>query len=280
MRLLNYHGVSPNLVDYTGFNLYRKEEGVDQAFARIIELPRGRRSYTDTTITYGNMYKYFIKVASGNLESRPSEEVSVNPGPGYNWIVDETSYKVVKTSYDLSYTFFYYDTFPGRPTDIAVSNTHKTAVILCTAAGLVQEIDFSGNLIDQHTQIRNPYAVAYDPVGSLFWIVDSSGILYTLNPQNGDIWPENSSLSKPISIHIAAEKNIISIVDAGVKEIVQFNRSGYILNKITRINGKPLEGPYRYIIDEKHDRSWLIDGNMSFDYVYTKTSEDNEYIIA
>ncbi len=272
----------PDLVDYTGFNLYRKEEGAEQFFTRIAELLPVSRTYTDTTVEYGSTYIYFIKLASGNLESRPSRAVTATPGPGFNWIVDQYNYQILKTNYDLSYTFLVYDTYPypGMPTDMAVSPSLETGVILFNRSGMIQEIDFSGNLKSQYDEIRYPYAVAYDPVGSLFWIVDSSGFLYTLDTQADDINYVYISFSKPISIHIAPEKNLISVVDAGEKEIVQFNRSGNLINKITLINGKPLEGPYRYIIDEKHDRSWLVDGNMDIDYIYTKSSEDEEYFLA
>jgi len=272
--------IGPNLIDYTGFNLYRKQEGVDQFFTRIAELPAIARTYTDTTVEFGNKYIYFIKVASGNLESRPSGEVSVRPGPGFNWILDETYYKILKTSYDLSYIYLYYDTFPGRPTDMAVSNNLRTGVILYTRSGLVEEIDFSGNRKNQYEGIRHPYRIAYDPVGTLFWIADSSGILYTLNTRSGQIRVVNSSLSNPISIDIAASQNIISVVDAGNKKIVQFNRSGDIVNTISHINGNPLEGPYRYIIDEENDRGWLVDGNMEIDYIYTNSSESEDYFLA
>jgi len=272
--------LGPNLIDYSGFNLYRKQDGVDQFFTRIAELPAIGRAYTDTTVEYGNKYIYFIKVAAGNLESRPSEEISVRPGPGFNWILDETSYKILKTSYDLSYTFLVYETYPGMPTDMAISNSLQTGVILYTRVGLVETIDFSGHRRNQYEVIKHPYAIAYDPNGALFWIADSSGILYTLNSQTDAIRVVHSSLSKPISIDIAATQNIISVVDAGSKKIVQFSRSGNVINTISLINGKPLEGPYRYVIDEQHERSWLVDGNLDIDYIYTKSSDDEEFFLA
>jgi len=270
----------PDLLDYTGFNIYRKKESVEQYFTKIGELLPVRLTYTDTSVEYGNTYSYFIKVASGYLESRPSETVSVTPGPGYNWIVDETSFQIRKTSYDLSYTFLIYDTYPGMPTDMAVSNELETGVILYNRSGVIQEIDFSANLKNQYEAIKSPYAVAYDNIGSLFWIVDSSGILYTLDSQTNKISLVSIAFTKPISIHIAPEKNLISVVDAGAKKILQYNRSGRLLNTISTINNKPLEGPYRYVIDEKHDRSWLVDGNSAIDYIYTKSSEDEDFFLA
>ena len=270
----------PNLVDYTGFNLYREEQDVDETFTRVAELAPTATSYTDLTVEFGFTYNYFIKVAAGNLESRSSNEISVTPGPGYNWIIDETSYKVVKTSYDLSYTLLVYDTYPDRPTDMAVSSHLNTGVILFTRSGLIQEINLSGNLNMQHREIQYPYAIAYDPVSTLFWIADSSGVLYTLDTGNHSIIPIYSSLSKPISLNIAAQQNIISIVDISEKEIVQFNRAGYLIDKISLINGKSLQGPTHFIFDENHNRIWLVDGNSNFDYIYTKLSEDENYFLA
>jgi hypothetical protein len=271
---------SPNLVDFTGYNLYRKAEDSEQFFTRIAELSVFTRNYTDTSISYGTTYIYYVKVASGGLESGPSESVAVTPGPGFNWIVDETSFQIRKTTYDLSYTLLALDTYPRMPTDMAVSDNLETGVILYNRSTLVQEIDLSGTLRSEYDQIKHPYAVAYDPVGTLFWIVDSSGYLYSLDTRSNILRNRSASLSKPISIHIAPEKNLISIVDAGSKEIVQFNRSGSFINRITSINGKPLEGPYRYVIDEKHDRSWLVDGNSVIDYIYTKSLDDSEFFLA
>jgi hypothetical protein len=270
----------PNLVDYTGFNIYRKEEGSTQSFSRIAELSRFTRNYTDTAVSFGTSYIYYLRVASGSLESRPSEPVAVTPGRGFNWIVDETSFQIRKVSYDLSYTFLAIDTYPGMPTDMAVSKKLETAVILFNRSSKIQEIDLSANFKNEYNQIKYPYAVAYDSVGTLFWIVDSSGYLYTLDTRSNFIRNISSSLSNPIAIDIAPTKNLISIVDAGSKEIVQFNRSGIRVNRITSINGKPLEGPYRYVIDEKHDRCWLVDGNSNIDYIYTKILDDQKFFLA
>jgi hypothetical protein len=219
-------------------------------------------------------------VASGNLESRPSESVKVTPGPGFNWIVDQYSSQIRKTSYDLTYTFVVYNTSPHRPTDMAVSQSLATGVILYTSSSRIEEIDLSANLKNTYDQIRFPYSIAYDPLGTLFWIVDSSGYLYTLDSQANIIRNISSSLSKPISIDIAASKNLISVVDEGAKEIIQFNRSGALLNRITSVNSKSLEGPYRYVIDEMHDRCWMVEGNSNIDYIYTKSLNDTEFFLA
>ena len=111
-------------------------------------------------------------------------------------------------------------------------------------------------------------------------IADSSGILYTLDTRDNHIIPVYSSFSKPISLNIAVQQNIISIVDIGEKEIVQFNRAGYLIKKISLINGKSLQGPTHFIFDDLHNRIWLVDGNLNFDYIYTKSSEDEEYFLA
>ena len=120
---------SPDIVDYTGFNLYRNNEG-STAFSRITTLGRFSRSFTDTTVNFGSTYTYYVRVASGNLESQPSKPVSVTPGKGFNWIVDETSFQIRKLSYDLAYTFLAIDTYPGMPTDMAISNQLNRGLIL------------------------------------------------------------------------------------------------------------------------------------------------------
>ncbi len=267
---------NPDISDYKGFNIYRQEEGVDDSFKKIAEniLP-DTRQFNDN-VDYEKTYRYFITVRGTDIESQPSGTVSITPGPGLNWIVDKWGYQILKTTYDVEHTILTYET-NWPPTDMALSKDIGTAVILYQGSGTVEEIDLSGGFKNRYNQIKYPTAVVFEPVDSKFWIADSSGYLYRLDTQSDEVRVIYSSLSRPVALHCAPAKNLISVVDIESKEIIHFNRSGQRLNSIRFINGKRLEGPSRFIIDEVNDRYWLIDGNENVDYIYTRRLQDNTY---
>jgi hypothetical protein len=70
------------------------------------------------------------------------------------------------------------------------------------------------------------------------------------------------------------------VVDIGSKEIIQFNRSGIHVNTISKVNGKNLEGPARYIADDINDRDWMIDRNEILDRIYTKPQQSDMFTYA
>jgi DNA-binding beta-propeller fold protein YncE len=193
-----------------------------------------------------------------------------------NWIVDKWGYQLLKTTYDVEHTILTYET-NWPPTDMALSKDIGTAVILYQSSGTVEEIDLSGGFKNRYNQIKYPTAVVFEPVDSKFWIADSSGYLYQLDTQSDEVRVIYSSLSRPVALHCAPTKNLISVVDIGSKEIIHFNRSGQRLNSIRFINGERLEGPSQFIIDEVNDRYWLIDGNENVDYIYARHPIDNAY---
>ncbi len=269
----------PQVDGFSGFNVYRKAEGYDKSFVRIArDLPPGSRKYIDNDIEYERTYIYYITISGYDIESRPSEKVSINPGPGFNWIVDKWGYQIIKTTYDLEHKILFYDT-DWPPTNMALSKDLGVGVILYLGFNTVDKINLNGERTGQYTQIEFPIDIVYDHVDSLFWIVDSSGILYSLNTKTDRIVKVSQDFIKPTALFIAPEKDLICVVDKGSKAIIQLNRMGNIVNTISAINGKKLTEPTRFVIDEINDRTWLIDRNYEFDYIYTKGTNENDYTL-
>lgn len=270
----------PDLVDYSGFNIYRREHGTEDTYKLIAEnMLSTRRSFTDYNIEYYKIYSYYITVVGLNMESRPSRTVSITPGPGYIWIIDNGNFEIIKTTYDTKHIIETYNT-SWPPTDMAVSSEVGAGIVLYLGYGIVEKLSLMGHFQERYEQITHPGAIAYEPVDSLFWIADTSGILYTLDSRTDEINVVSISLSQPVYIHVAPQNNIISVVDYRAKEIVQFNRSGVIVNIIRTINDRPMEGPSRFVIDEAHNRIWLIDGSGNAEYVYTRRRDEIPFIRA
>ena len=270
----------PAVDGYTGFNVYRKILDLDNSFQRIAsELPASQTYYQDRNLTFGHMYVYYLTITGIDVESKPSNRETIYPGPGLNWIVDRWGYQVVKTTYDLAHPIFYYNT-NWPPSNLAVSTDLNESLILYLDAGRIEKIRIDGEYIQAYTDIRYPYDIAYDPHAQLFWIIDSSGALYTLDTQTDQINTVSTSLAHPISISIAPDNDLISIADPRLRSVLQYNRNGSLVKSITKTDGKFLIRPIRYEIDETHQREWLVDSDQEIDYIYTKTLGSENFTLA
>jgi len=270
---------SPVVDGYTGFNIYRKAEGFEDSFKRIASnLPPGTRKYIDDDIQYERTYIYNITITGLDVESRPSKNVRISPGPGYIWIVDKWGYQIIKTTYDLQKQILFYDT-DSPPTNMALSKDLGVGIILYLNSNTVDKINLNGKRIMRYNQIEYPMDIVYDSADSLFWIVDSSGILYSLDSKSDQIEKVSQSLTKPTSLSMDIERGLVSVIDRGKKEIVLFNRRGERFQTITSINEEKLSNPLQFAIDELNDRTWLIDREYEFDYIYAKGPGENDYTL-
>jgi hypothetical protein len=268
---------NPSVEGYTGFNIYRKAEGLDNSFKKIASgIAASQRFYQDRDITYGYTYSYYLTITGVDIESKPTEQVSILPGPGLNWIADKWGYQIVKTTYDLMHPIFFYQT-NWPPTNLAISAELNHVLILYLDTGMMEKITLNGEYLQAYSDIGYPYDIAYEPQESLFWIIDSSGALYTLDTRTDQFKTITTGLSKPTAISIAPLSDLISVVDRLQRKIFQFRHDGSLYQTISRTNGKWLSGPTRYEIDEVHDREWLIDRNEEIDYIYTKSRQAENF---
>ena len=265
----------PRVTNYTGFNLYKRDPDEETEYTMLArDLLPSTRSFIDTYVEFEHTYQYRLTVIGQGMESQPSNTVTIKPGPGINWIVDRLGYQLLRTTYDCQHIIRKIET-NYAPYDMAFSNGLGRGVVLYLYSGLVEVKDRFGQNQAFFDEIRYPISVAYDAVDSLFWIADSSGSLYTLDTRSEQIDLVSNALGHPIHLNINPEENLIHVIDRGNKEIVQYNRSGDVVNRISRAADKPLQGPYRYRLDPALNREWLIDGNGTADFIYTKLLSDD-----
>ncbi|TFG98134.1 MAG: hypothetical protein E4H13_10185, partial [Calditrichales bacterium] len=203
----------PKVSDYSGFNIYRKQIGTDQTYKLIAErlLPSSRK-FSDYYVNYQQIYFYYITITGNDMESRPSAPVSITPGPGINWVADRWGYQVLRMTYDAAHTISIYET-SWPPGGIAVSRKLGIAVIIYPGNGIVEEINFAGIREARYEQIRYPMDIAYDSIDSLFWIIDSSGILFTLDTRIDQFSIISEEVGHPIAIEISGRQNLINVID-------------------------------------------------------------------
>jgi DNA-binding beta-propeller fold protein YncE len=192
--------------------------------------------------------------------------------------VDKWGYQVLKTTYDLQKKIVYYDTdYP--PTNMALSKELRTGIILYLNSNTVDKINFKGERITRYSQIENPMDIVFNQADSLFWIVDSSGILYSLNSKTDQLEEVSRSLIQPTNLVLDITRKRMYVIDRGLKAIVLFNERGEKLQTIATINQQNLSDPLQFAIDGNNNRTWLIDRRNEYDYIYSKNTEEINYAL-
>jgi hypothetical protein len=268
----------PNLEGYTGFNIHRRQEGVDSSYKIIAEnIPSERRTYTDDYLMYRQRYSYYITVVSEGIESKPSNTVSIVPGPGEVWIVDKWGYQLVHTTYDVEHVIGRYLT-NWPPTDCAIAGDLNTGLILYNEYGIIEGIELASlenrQLI---TSVAHPYGVVYDPGAGGFWVIDSSGYLYQINASTFQLTALSPALGKPVQISISLQAGYINIVDQKLKKIITFDREGNKVSEISTVQGHALLQPERFAVTSNLGRFWLIDDSGEWDRIYTRAASDEDF---
>jgi hypothetical protein len=266
----------PPFMDYSGFNIYRKLE-TDSSFQLLKRISSEQRFYMDSTISYGLQHQYYFTIHGNRSESKPSSIISNIPGPGYNWIVDKWGYQLFKTSYDTRYVILRENKM-SAPQDMAIAKEYGLSLVTYTSDSMIELIDLStGEVLDQLLNITRPYKVCYDTIDNYFWVIDSSGFLYKINPFTFQEQIIHTTLINPVEISISEQAGLINIVDFKAKMILRYNREGELSEIIDKINNSPLQGPEKFIHDEQRERYWISDGNEHKDYIYTKLASENNF---
>ena len=271
---------SPNVTGYSGFNLYRSEFVEIDSFEIFKSgISPEQRLFDDTDIETGKHYYYYMTIFGQGVESKPSATVSAVPGNGYNWIVDQSGFEIVKLTYDLQTPLIRFYT-NMRPRDMAVSKNKNKGLILFPGFGEIHQINLENGEVESVIEgISHPYAIEYDEPAETFWVIDSSGFLYKIS--DSDFMPQLASdaFTKPLYLTLGSKNGYLYITDSSEKKIYQLNRNGVVLQTISDINGTPLNFPEEFIHDEIYNRYWLLENTGSMAYIYTKKVDDSQYSI-
>jgi hypothetical protein len=268
----------PNLEGYSGFRIHRRWEGVDSTF-RIIEtnLPPESRQYIDKNASYLERYSYYLTVIGEGIESKPSNTVSIVPGPGDVWIVDKWGYQLVHSTYDVEHVVAnYYTNWP--PTDLAIATNLQKGLILYNNDGIIEGFDMiSLQSLAQITTIKHPFKVLYDQEVTSFWVIDSSGYLYRIDASTFEVHLVPSILDKPVLISISGQGGHIDIVDQGLNKIIKLDHNGNYFAEINTVQGHPLVQPESYVESPDLRHFWLVDDTGNWDRIYARPDPGNDF---
>lgn len=260
--------------DYSGFHIYRSS-GTGQQFDRVASLAQSERTFTDCSVEAGQRYTYYLTIQGSRSESIPSRQLTTIPGPGYNWVLEKWSYQLRKLSYDCNYVIDYFYT-TWNPLDFAITPDRRYGLITYAFGQVMEKIDpRETKLLAVYTGLRTPYNVIHDSTSGLFWITDSSGSLWSLDPESDRLEQINLPLTNPVDLAINYKNGYLYIVDRRGKAILQVDRGGIIHQRIIESSLGKLEAPERLVLDEARKRIWFTDRHGDREYLFTGTMLDS-----
>lgn len=273
--LITLSWAMPYSVEYSGFNVYRKIEG-ESNFRFLNKVNKNRRAYRDTVLNYDLEYQYYITILGIDGESPPSFRTKSVPGPVSFWILDHGLFIIANTTFDLRHNrLLMYGIW--APENMAFDNPNKRALVTYPLYHYLELFDTeTGRIYANQTDIEYPYDCLYNQRQARFWVTDSSGGLYSVDPQTGASLLLSNFPQKPHQIRINSDNNIF-LIDKGRNSILNYSFDGSLKGEISQVGDSTLTNPIWiepagqsdkiYIIDRKADTRVLYSYNLSTDTI-------------
>ncbi len=213
----------PNKVHFIGYNLYRKSVNDDE-FQLIASPLSTQLEYVDENVRSDIAYHYYIRVVGEDSESPPSKVLKVTPGPVSFYVLDRLGFALYQLTYDVQHILSTrYTTW--SPENIALDSSKD--LIMITYPQLRYLEIFSKNLrsiILSGSEFNRPFDCIYNTEEKKFWITDSSGFLYSIDPTTGISQLIDQNLIRPTQM-IQTNQGIF-LIDIKAAQIIRYNKSG------------------------------------------------------
>ncbi len=187
------------LNNFLGYNIYRKSTD-DTSFQFIYLTPPDSQVFIDKNLTYDTKYQYYITVKAQDFESRPSDTVSVTPGPTFIWASDVTFRYVLKLTHDCT-SVIKRVPIDGYP--YAIEMIPGTGELWYTdiLMNRVYAIDgqFNQRIVDDF-ETGEPIDLSFDKFNDRVWIADETrGKIHVYRNQGSKIF-ELDKFVRPYSL--------------------------------------------------------------------------------
>jgi len=268
---------SPGNVGTEGFKLYRKSE-TDNNFSLLASLPTDQFEYEDSNIEFYTQYQYYLTVQGQDNESPPTHVVKVTPGPISFVILDRLGFALYWVSYDLGhlirtqYTIWTPENLAHDPLNDLYLVTYPVFNYFEVYSGN------SGRIEEANSDFPDPFDCIYNTQQYEFWITDSSGLLFSLEPASGRTDIIDRNLIRPTQI-IQSENNIF-VLDMGARQVIIYNKSGDRTGSINQSVNNALMNPAYIHYAESYPHLYIIDRPDSIGslYAYSLLSGTGELV--
>ncbi|KAA3617336.1 MAG: hypothetical protein D8M58_02870 [Calditrichaeota bacterium] len=257
---------SPANIKYTSINIFRKTEG--EKVARLYAtVEKDITLYIDNNIEFDKEYSYYLTINGETEESYPTETETIIPGPYSIWILDTFLAEINKLNYDLSSSIVRKNAF-WPPKNMAIAKSLNLALVTYPRFRDMEIFDMTnGEFIAGNRNIERPYDAVYDSGNNKFWLVDSSGSLYTINPDDASEQLVSRSFIKPIQIELF-DQNLF-IMDQGLHKIFIYDNSSQVQDSIFKT---PDDSSFTHLrqfrLDKTNNNIYILDGEARNNTLY------------
>lgn len=248
-----------------GFHLYRRA-GNQTQFSSLAILPAGQTEYRDSLVQFDTPYAYYLTLIGASGESPPTPVLKTVPGPGQIWVLDRWNEYILKFSYDMRHRLLSHYAI-WIPQALAFNKQKTLAVITYPLYHYAEVIDPTSGLLKQEiTDIRYPYACAFNPKSRAFYISDSIGALYQFTP-NGSVQLLDGELGKPEEIVFDAQGNA-AVLDSYKKALILYQADGTRRAEITGFNGHRFRSLRFLSVNQAGSYFYFIERNDTSDVLF------------
>ncbi len=264
----------PGNIEYNSINIFRKVQSESETVLYAI-VEKGITHFIDTDIIYDREYSYFITISGKTEESYPTKTLSTIPGPGSIWIIDSYLWEIKKLNYDLSSVSLRKATFL-QPENLAFSTENDLALVTYPRFRNMELFDVrTGEFKAENTNLGHPFDAVYDSNNNNFWLVDSSGSLYSIDTVDANAQLITQELSNPVQIDIFAQN--LYILDQGKNKIFIYDTSPQLIDSIfQKADHSPFIQLKKFRIDKVNSKIYFIDGQNGNTTLYSYNLLDKQ----
>ncbi|MEK7726997.1 MAG: hypothetical protein AAB354_01225 [candidate division KSB1 bacterium] len=245
------------LRDLSGYHVYRRlahESGM-YLLGQVSSLTTTFRDQSDQ---FGVPHMYQITARIGNMETLPSEEVTVTPGPTVAWVADSDSRAVIKLTHDGLNEILRSRAFIS-PYRLRVDGKRGTIWVVDEFSGDFGAINEKGELLGKFDLFFEVVGLALDASDGSVWVGDNGEHVLARFDNEGSRQTRIDSLPKlgALAFHASLEE-LWALTSKGD----QLLRVGKAL-QLTRVNLPPtFTGPVvDMAIAENTGEAWIATRN-------------------
>lgn len=246
------------LRDLSGFNVYRKLP-TENDFVRIGHTAAQINAYQDLSDRFGTLHSYRITARVGDLETRPSEEATVTPGPTIVWVADSDSRAVIKLTHDGQHEILRSRAFLN-PFRLKVDNRRGSVWVLDEYTGNFGRLNQKGELLGIYEQFYAPVGLALDLEDGSIWVGDNGEHVLAHFDNDGRLLARIDTLPNLAALAFHPNRNELWALTTNGEQLLRVGKNSM---QIARVQLQPSwNGPVRDLaVHAGTGAAWLAAGD-------------------
>ncbi len=252
--------------DLTSVRLERKPDS-ESHFAELAQLPPDVSGFEDLNVVFGIEYAYQITAVGDDFESAPSDQVTIEPGPTFNWIGENPtagSGRLLKVTHDAKHLV---RSTSGFLTILDLESNPKTgevwAVDFVTAV-LAQIIRVSptGRIQTPIIDLAGARDCALDVDSGALWVADVvDSVVVKLNAEGVELFRvsglgKSGTLISPTVVGIDQRNGDCWVGDESRKQVIKVSSDGFQ----QRISSQPFDAVQWLTVNSGDGSVWVSSG--------------------